>query len=239
MKFLMRRGRHRGTSFLSLLLAFSLCMGGCGQQPPEETGETGKFEGSQSTEVSAIAVTEGEMKLRGSHRLEELSCPDPDLCLQELQGEGLYVQKYSFQMTTDGIIYRELCVLDEEAGSLQETRIQKLEPPYENWTVEAVPFLYSDGEKEYTVLEHYYHQGALAFCVLLDNAEDETYYWAGCDEAGNVVEVLGEIPESIDAGQYKYPFTVNQAGGDICLWGFGSDALPESGNGDREKDYTA
>lgn len=212
-----KRKRRCGIAFLSLLLTFSFCMGGCGQQPPEETGETGGIESSReipgSTELPSIAGTEGQMELRGSHRLEELHCPDPDLCLQELQGQGLSLKKYPFQLTAEGIVYRELCVQDEETNVWQGTYVQKLDQPYESWTIEAVPFLYSDGEREFTILEHYYHQGVLAFCVLLDSTEDWTYYWASCDEAGNVVEVLGEIPESIDSGRYEYPFTVNQAGG--------------------------
>lgn len=182
--------------FLFLFLAFSVCEGGCGQRPSGETnGIEGFRETSGSNELPSIAGTEGQMELRGSYRLEELNCPEPDLCLQELQGQGLSLKKYPFQLTAEGIVYRELCVQDEETNVWLGTYIQKLEPPYKSWTVTAIPFQYNDGERNFSICEHYYHQGALAFCVLRDSTEDWTYYWASCDETGNVVEVLGEIPE--------------------------------------------
>lgn len=102
-----RTRRRCGFALLSILLTFLFCMGGCGQQPPEETGETGGIEGSRetsgSTELPSVAATEGQVELRGSYRLEELNCPDPDLCLQELQGQGLSFKKYPFQLTAPGI----------------------------------------------------------------------------------------------------------------------------------------
>lgn len=211
-----KTGKWQNRSFviLSLFLVFVLGMGGCGQQPSEEAGKTEEIEGSQESSgipaLPSIAGTEGQASLRGSYRLEELNFPDPDFCLLGIHGENLKVISFQFHLTTDGIVYRSLITMDTQSNTKQGHYIQKLEPPYESWTLTAIPFLYSDGESEYKLGNPYLHQESIAFRDL--SREDGIECWASCDEDGNVIEVLGEFPEPIQSDYNNYILTVGRAG---------------------------
>lgn len=205
-----RRIRHYGIYILMLFLIFSFCMSGCGEKPQPYEGEEEQQKTSQEAVLPAIAGTEGQAELRGSYRVEEFNFPDPDLCLLELQGEGLKLQAEEFRLTTAGTVYREFVVYDVET-LIGQSYIQKLEPPYDSWTISAVPDEYSDGEKEYYAGHCYDWCGRLAFRRLTDR-EENIHYWAGCDETGNITEVLGRLPEKLQQDVYDYKFVVSRAG---------------------------
>ncbi len=203
----MKKIQHYNSFLSILLLLLSFAFSGCGEKPQPPLEEK-KQEESVVSSIPDIAMTEGAKELRGSMKIQELSWPDPDLGIRELMEEGQKMQSGKLQLI-DGAVYREVSVYDEKDYSGQGTYIQKLEAPYESWTITAVPEYFTDGEKEYFIGRHFYYQGKMAFCMLRENAEvTRPLYWASCNEEGEVKEVLGGIPKELEA----YTFAVSEAG---------------------------
>lgn len=195
---------HYFLSIIFMLLVFTFS--GCGKEPQPSS------EGSAVSSIPGIAETEEQKALRGIMRIQELNWPDPDLGMKGIVKEGQKMQTGVYQdefQLIDGAVYREAAVYDKSDHTCQGNYIQKLEAPYESWTITAVPLYYSDGEKEYFIRDHYFYQGKMAFCVLLEGTgESRSRYWASCDEAGEVIEVLGEIPKELESCR----FAVSDAG---------------------------
>ncbi len=200
----MKKLQYSNSFFLMLVLLSCFCLSGCGEKTQLNAGE----EEWQETSGASLSVvqTKEQAELRGSYVVKELNFPDPDLCLLELQGEGQKLSLSEFELI-NGIIYRELWIYDAETYATQGAYIQKLEPPYESWTVTVMPYLFSDGEKEYGVGDHVFCQGIPTFCRLY-GSDDDSCYWASCDENGAVNGELYKIPERLK----DYTFTVSKTG---------------------------
>lgn len=207
-------------SFLMTIM-FLLCMTGCGgslEQPAADGTEGMQTSGgadsmqNPATEsgIPSAAENDEQEERKGSYILEEVDLPNPELGLAELRGEGVKVIPFSFCLTTAGTLYREVNVMDSESNTRQGHYIQKLEPPYDSWTLTAVPCVYSEGDREYSVWQFYYSQGTLAFCEISD--EDGIEYLAACDGSGNIEEILGAFPEAVQSDYANYTFMVGRAG---------------------------
>lgn len=201
-----RKWRRRKAAAISLMTSVLLIIGGCGQEQNEAA--TGGLENSSDsvresdTAGDGIPVSDSQeeqpkqpKELKGSWVLDEVNLPSPELSLSALKADDLKVISFQMNLTADGILWQEALTMDKN-NTKQGHYIQKLEPPYDSWTMLSVPYTYGEGEKEYKAGFHYFQQGRLSFCELSDNSDHKDYL-AGCDEAGSVEEVLGAFPESL------------------------------------------
>lgn len=215
-----------------LLLVFLLCLTGCGESPSQPvsegtenvqaSGETERAQDSSGDSGMSPAVDEGT-EYRGSYTLKEINLPNPELGLAELRGEEVEVIAFSFHLTPEGILYRDVITIEKESHTKSGHYIQMLESSGENWILTALPFECSGEDGEYRMGLTYFYQGIPAFRDAADG--DGVNYLVSCDEKGNMTEILGAFPEPVQSEYSDYIFTIGRGGNFYAFKEYDGDRL--------------
>lgn len=204
----------------ALLLALLLGLTGCGgpdhpapegnpvSERTEESGGTESIQGSSGESEVSPYEEEGK-EARGSYILKECNLSDPALELAKLQEEGTYYITFPFYLTQEGILYRNIITMDQESHTKQGQYFQKLDPADGSWTLTELPYPYNGEDGEYWIHAVYLYQGIPAFRNATDG--EKVNYLAACDGSGNVEEILGAYPESVQSGS-ECAFSIGRAG---------------------------
>lgn len=178
------------------LLTLSLFLVGCANVSQPINGE------SVST-ASTEEIQTGEQNHTGWNvGVTELGWPDPDLAIRKLAGADTLVFADPFRIEGE-MIWRTIATTDSNYEN-QRNFVQKLNPPYTEWEITERSPNWEEAGQKYGIGELYLYHGKPIYTSIAEwQVEHSSYYWATCNENGEIVQKLDKIPENLLPNDYS------------------------------------
>ena len=172
------------------LLTLSLFLVGC--------GGTSQPAGNESASEPTIEEMQEEQSKDSDWKVgvTELGWPDPDLAIQKLADGEILIFAHPFRL--DGsVIWRTVATTDLNYEN-QRNFVQKLEAPYTEWEITEMAPVWEEAGQKYGKGEFYVYKNRPIYTFLAEReVEHSSYFWATCDENGEIMEKLDKIPEHL------------------------------------------
>lgn len=177
------------------LLTLSLFLMGCGGTSQPTTGES-------VSETSTEKMQEEEQKSAWKIGVTELGWPDPDLAVRKLVDNELLMFPDPFRL--DGAeIWRTVVTTDLNYEN-QRNYVQKLVAPHKEWKITESSPIWEDAGQKYGIGEFYLYNNKPIYTFLAEReVEHSSYFWATCNEDGEIVQKLDKIPENLIPDGYS------------------------------------
>lgn len=152
----------------------------------------------ESIGVSLTEKVQGEEQQGSTWNVgvTELGWPDPELAIRKLTSSDVRMFPSAFRMDGD-VIWRTVGTTDINYEN-QHSFIQKLTPPYTEWENIEIPSNWEEDGQEYGTGILFLDKGQPFYGYVAErNVQHSSYFFATCNEQGEIVQRLDKIPENL------------------------------------------